>query len=398
MQKRIAMLMATTVFTIASCGTQVSGAPTPHETPVDLTKLNLGTYSAEPYRYELSIVAKAKDVRDLESKRMLNYVISSSDIDPETHNLAAVETYTDPSGPFATPALPESLRPTITGNSLLAGAYVARTDGDPRSPRRLIVSLLRFPSEARAGTSSTEIVQALRKEEAHPISIDGRPDVAAFSTNWAAGTAVAQRGAYVVIVSYGREIPDQDAVTNNLTKAVNLQLTKMTSLHPTPWEDVLDTPVDPDHIMRRALASETPAYPFATDPDFGAFTPEGHLHFERNNTTMLQAFTTSGTDLVGRRFGIVYRTRDITGSFHLQSALVSVGKRDQEIPSPPFLPDARCIQFYEPDQIRKHDLMCAVVHGRYVGVVTASSKLGGQVDPVLYERAAAQYAVLSKFE
>ncbi|MFI8976119.1 hypothetical protein ACIGO9_24745 [Nocardia asteroides] len=398
MRTRLAVFIIATAFAAASCGSQVGGISVPKETPSDLTKLSLGAYSPEPYRYELSIVAKAKDVRDLEAKRMLNYIISAADIDPETDTLAAVETYTDPDGPFATPALPESLREPITNNNLLAGVYVARTDGDPRSPRRLILSALRFPTEVKANRASIEIAQALRKEDAQSIYIDGRPDVSAFSTNWSSGTAVVQRGVYAVVMSYGRADPDRDAVAANMTKAVNLQLTKLEGLNPTRWEDVLDTSVDPDQIMRRALASENPKFPFAAEPDFGAFSPDGHLHFERNGSILQRAYTESGTDLVGRRFGIVYRTKDVAGSFHLQSALATRGKQDQEIPAPPYMTDARCIQLYEPDPVRKYDLMCAIIRGRYVGVVTANTKLGGRVDPVLYERAAAQYAILSKFE
>ncbi|GAD87566.1 hypothetical protein NCAST_35_00890 [Nocardia asteroides NBRC 15531] len=398
MRKRLSIVLTATAIAAVSCGSQVDGLPMPTETPVDLTKLSLGSYSPEPYRYELSIVAKAKDVRDLEAKRMLNYLTSATDIDPETNTLAAVETYTDPDGPFATPALPESLREPITSNSLLAGAYVARTDGDPRSPRRLILSVLRFSTVDKANSASTGIAQALRKEDAHSISVDGRPDVSAFSTNWSSGTAVVQRGVYTVLISYGRADPDQQAITANLSKAVNLQLTKLEGLRPTPWEDVLDTPVDPDQIMRRALGSENPKFPFAIEPDFGAFSPDGHLHYERNSALLQRAYAESRTDLIGRRFGIVYRTKDVAGSFHLQSALATLGKRDQELPAPPLLADARCVQLYEPDPVRKYDLMCAIIRGRYVGVVTANTKLSGQVDPVLYERAAAQYAILSKFE
>ncbi|MEU4706062.1 hypothetical protein AB0G00_06470 [Nocardia salmonicida] len=384
----------------ASCGAPIEGVPTPVEMPVDLTKLSLGSYSPEPHRYELSVVAKAKDVRDVESKRMLNYVILSTEIDPETDELAAVETYTDPGGPFTTPALPETLRPTLTDNSLLAGAYVARTDGDLRSPRRLIVSLLRFPTADQAGRASADITQALRKENAQsiPVAGAGMTEVTAFSTDWSAGTAVFSQELYTVIINYGRAESDQGAITSHLTKAVDLQLSKLRQLHPTQWEDVLDTPLDPDGIMRRALASELPNYPFTVEKDFAAFHRDGHIHYERNVVLMMQAYADSGTDLIGRRFGITYRTRDLSGAFRLQSALTTLDKGDENIPSPPYLADARCIKLYEADRIRKIDLMCVVVRGRYVGAVFARSKLYGQVDPVLYERAAAQYTLLAKSE
>ncbi|MFE9787908.1 hypothetical protein ACFYO7_21270 [Nocardia salmonicida] len=344
------------------------------------------------------MVAKSEDVRDLESKRMLNYVVSSSDIDPEVDQLAAVETYANPGGPFATPALPESIRPALTDNSLLAGAYVARTDGNPRSPRRLIVSILRFPTEEKAIRSSAEITQALRMESAQTIHVASKPDISAFSTNWSAGTAVFSQGLYAVIINYGRADPDQVATTSHLTKAVDLQLSKLQQLHPTPWEDVLDAPLDPDGIMRRALASELPNYPFIAEKDFAAFHPDGHLHYERNADLMKHAYTESGTDLIGRRFGITYRTRDSLGAFRLQSALTTPSKGDQEVPPPPHLVDARCVKFYEPDPIRKFDMICVVVRGKCVGAVFARSTLAGLVDPVLYERAAAQYTLLARSE
>ncbi|MEV0684096.1 hypothetical protein AB0I35_09540 [Nocardia sp. NPDC050378] len=366
--------------------------------PADLSKLNMGSYTAEPYRYEFSSTAKAAELRRIESKRMLNYVISAADIDAEADELAGVETFKEPKDPFETPVFPDEFKPAIGDNTMVAGAYVARTDGNSRSPRRLIVSLLRFPTESAASKATTDLGRAIQEKSPQQIKINDMPDVTAYSSSWSAGTAVAARGVYLVMINYGRAAPDETAVTTNLSKAMNLQLTKIEGLVPMAWEDVLDSPVDPDGIMKKALASESPKYPFDDQGDFGAYTPTAHLHYERNLPQVGKAYTASGVDLVGRRAGIVYRTRDLEGAFQLQVALTSLGKRDHETPAPSLMADARCVQLYEKDPVRNYDLLCAVVKGRWVGVVTARSKLSGQVDPVLYERAAAQYALLATTE
>lgn len=360
---------------------------------MDLSKLSLGRYSPEPTRYELDTIAKPVDVRAIEAKRMLDRVISSADVDSEIDELAAVETYTDPAGPFATPALPEDFRPAIVDNKLLSGAYVARTDGDPRSPRRLIVSILRFPDNGAAQAAVDQMAAKVRETSPLSVEIDGQPEVFAFTKDWTAATVLAARGAYTLILNYGLESPDENQVSAGLTTAVGLQLARMQHSPPTPWEEVLDVPLDPDGIMQRALPSDR-SHRYSPELDFGAHTPEGQLHYERNPAQMGKAFRDSGTDLIGRRAGIVYRTRDLEGSFTLQNALATLGKRDESIPPPPYIADARCVRLYESDPVRKTNLMCAVVRGRFVGVVFATSGVTGSVNPELYERAAAQYTLL----
>ncbi|MFD4442680.1 hypothetical protein ACFWPK_23195 [Nocardia sp. NPDC058519] len=330
---------------------------------------------------------------------MLNYIIPSTDVDPAISELTAVETFTVPEDPFRSPVLPEKYRPAMFDNKLVAGVYVVRTNGNTRSLEKLIISVLRFPTEQAARGAGDQMVQATLVDPSQVFTVDGHPNVRASSKDWTAGVAYVTRGSYLVIANYGVPQPDETKVKTNIKKTLDLQLAELEKLTPTPFEDVLDIPFDPDGIMRRALPEASDySDPFSSDLDFYAYQPSGQLHYERNPAVMKQAFADSGVDLIGRRVGIVYRTRDLAASFHLQSALVTLGKNDEEIAPPPGLLDARCIQLYEGDPLRHYDLLCAVVRGRYVGVVVAKTKLGGMANPGLYERAAAQYVVLAKSE
>ncbi|MFI1240414.1 DUF7373 family lipoprotein [Nocardia salmonicida] len=401
MKLRTRLLMLAVVGTVAAagCASTVQGAAVPGQAPVDISKLKLGSFSPEPTSYGLPESSKPEDVRRHESNRMLNFVIPATDVDPEINALTGVETFTVPSDPFRSPVLPDKYRPAMFDNKLVAGVYVVRTNGNMRSLKKLIISVLRFPTVQAARKAGDQMVHASPEEPTQGFAVEGHPDVLASSKDWASGVAYVTRGSYLVIANYSQPQPDEAKVKASVTKALDLQLTEMAELTPTPFEDVLDIPFDPDGIMRRALPEASDySDPFSSDIDYYAYEPSGHLHYERNPVVMKQAYADSGVDLIGRRAGIVYRAQDLAGALHLQSALVTLGKNDEEIDPPPGLMDARCIQLYEADVLRHYNLMCAVIRDRYVGVVLAKAKAGGRVDPGLYERAAAQYAVLAKSE
>ncbi|MFE1593165.1 hypothetical protein [Nocardia sp. NPDC058705] len=399
LRTRLLMLALVGALATAGCAATVTGHALPGMFPVDLAKLKLGSYSPEPTPFGLRDFADASDVRRLEAQRMLNYMIPTTDVDPDIGELTGVKTFTSPSDPFTAEALPEQYRAALTDNKLLAGTYVVRTNGSPRRLEKLLMMVLRFPTDQAARASGDQMFEVSRRDAAHTFTVDGHPNARASSKDWSAGIAYVTKGPYLVVANYGLPQPDETTVKSHVKKALDLQLAKMSELSPTPFEDVLDVPFDPDGIMRRALpAASDYTDPFGNDLDFYAYGPSGQLQYERNSALMKQAFADTGVDLIGRRAGIVYRAKDLESAFRLQTALTTLAKNDEVVAAPPGLPDARCLRLYEPDPLRKYDLMCAVVRGRYVGVVVAKSKLGATVNPGLHERAAAQYTVLAKSE
>jgi hypothetical protein len=364
---------------------------------VDVASLKVGAFTPEPTAYEPSI-SSGPDIRMIEARRMLNYLAHPFEIDGDITDAGNLKFAYDAGSMIGTDYIPEKFRPAMEDNNLLAGVYMSAINTDLRSRKKLIIAIMRFPTDAAAGRAGDQFDQLANGEPGrHGIPIEGHPDARASSGTDISAFSFISHGPYLILTNAGVPQPNQGALAEVIGKTINRQIELLDTQQPTPLDDVLDLPLDPDGIMRLALP-KSPDYSdtFLTDDDFGAYQPSGQLHFERNPREAKEAFERSGVDLVGRRGGIVYRTRDLTTAFGLQSALVKTGKNDEVLDPPPGLPDARCIKLDITDVIRNFDQLCAVVYGRYVGVVVTKAPLASRLNTALYQRAAAQYAVLAK--
>ncbi|WP_442941454.1 DUF7373 family lipoprotein [Nocardia sp. NBC_00403] len=395
----LAALVIVVAVASAGCSTSVSGSPEPGLTPVDLPTLKVGAYSPEPTGYDAEISTPGK-LRLVEARRMLNYLVHPSDIDSDITVLNDVELFFDGEQMVTSDTFPQQYRPAAVDNNLIAGAYVSRTNGDLRHRKKLIISVLRFPTEA-AGRKATEEFDQITNADPgrHPIPIENRPDARTSSADDITAISFVSHGPYVILANAAVPEPNPSSLSSIIGKTIDQQLARLDQQKPTPLDDVLDLPTDPDSIMRRALPkAKDYSDPFIFDHDFGPYEPSGQLHFERNPVEIGKAFEESGVDLVGRRAGIIYRTRDLAAAFHLQNVLVKAGKNDEELAPPPGLPDVRCLKLDSSDPFRSYDELCAVVYGRYVAVVMSKAPYSARSDPALYQRAAAQYAILAKSE
>ncbi|MFF0530555.1 hypothetical protein ACFYT3_19420 [Nocardia amikacinitolerans] len=395
----LAALLTVAAVVCVSCSSTVSGNPGPGMTPVNLADLKTGPYKPEPTEY-VPDISSVSDIRTIEARRILNYVVHSYEIDPEIDVLGDVEFFWNADWLVQSNTFPEKYKPAAQDNNLVAGAYVSRINGDLRSRKKLIVSVLRFPTEAASKKAAVEFDQITNSEPGrHPVPIDGHPSALASSADDITGISFIAHGPYVVLVNAGVPQRNQSALADVVRRTITLQVARLDQLKSIPLDDILDIPADPENIMRRALP-EAPDYsdPFTSDLDFGAYEPSGELHFERNPAKVRKAIDESGVDLVGRRGGIVYRTRDLEAAFRLQTILLEAGRDDEELPPPPGLPDARCLRLDTSDAFRLFDALCGVVYGRYVAVVVARIPVTSRSATPLYQRAAAQYAILAKSE
>jgi hypothetical protein len=390
-------LLAVASVASASCAGSVTGHPGPGLTPVNLATLKTGVYPTEPTEYAPD-VNSASDIRTLEAQRMLNYLVHPFEIDGDITDVGNLKFMYDADTMVGQNYIPEKYRPVAVDNNLIAGVYISAINSDLRNRKKLIVSVLRFPTDAAARQAADQFDQITNSQpDRHPVPIAGHADARASSADDLAAVSFLPHGPYVILTNAGVPQPNQGALSTVLGKTIDRQIEQLDKQQPTPLDDVLDVPLDPDGIMRLAIP-KAPDFtdPFYTDDDFGAFQPAGELHFERNPSEVAKAFNESGVDLVGRRGGIVYRTRDLAAAFHLQSVLTKTGKNDEVLDPPPGLPDVQCIKLDSTDDLRKFDQLCAVVYGRYVAVVVSKAPLSARVDKSLYIRAAAQYAVLAK--
>lgn len=394
-------LIAVTAAMCVGCASTIAGNPSPGLTPVDIESLATGVFTPEPTAYDPDY--SAAHIRRLDAKRMLAKLVHSYEIDPEIDELGALKFFWDPQQIVQTDTFPSKYERASVDNRLLSGVYVSRINDSLRSRKKLILSVLRFPTEELSRKAAVDFDQITNEEPGrHPIPIDGYPTALSSSADDITAISFIAHGPYVIMINAAVPQPDRAALTEVFRKTLSLQIPRIDELEVIPLDDILDQPTNPDGILRRALppASDYGEYsdPFKGDEDFGAFPPSAQLHFERNPTEMKEAFDRAGVDLVARRGGIVYRTRDLESSFTVQSALMKPERNDEELPPPPGLSDARCLLLEELDVVRSNNTMCAVVFGRYVAVVVWTLPYYSRSTSNLYERAAAQYAILARSE
>lgn len=368
-------------------------------TPTNPAALNTGPYQSAPQVYRPKIDYDT-EVFHIESRRMMAYLVSPYEIDPEMKLADAVHVIDDQSFNSVTGEFPDSYEPIAKRNHVIGGALTIRSNGDVRSRKLMTISIIRFPSDAAARTAAAEFDQDSGSSQPgrHSIALDGIENAAAYSVTDAKGWVYATRGPFVVLSMVTVPQPDPNAIAAQFKKMLQLQFARLAELTPTPVDDILDLPSDTDRIMSLALraAKGSPGVYLAPE-NIGMYAPAGQLHFERDAAVATKAFADAGVDLVGQNDGTIYRTRDLESAFRLQTALTVLGKNDEQVANPPGVVDARCIQLDEAEQLRNDKYLCAMVFDRYVAVIGANATFGDRgPDPAFYQRAAAQYSILAK--
>ncbi|MFC9892376.1 hypothetical protein ACFVMC_01665 [Nocardia sp. NPDC127579] len=389
------------ILLISGCGT-VPGQALPAMAPADLARLNIGPFEGKPVD-RAPVVDDRLGVFQIESRRMLGSLVAPYEVDADltdplgTHLLALGEAalYAEYGA-----NLPPQFQPVLERNYLISGALTARSNANPRTLKGLTLGILRFPSDALAQTATIELDAATGafKPDRHPVGVPNHPDArASAAADDRKGYAYAARGPFVVLAMVTIPVSDVNSLADQFKRVLDRQLPRLESLTPTPVDDILDLPTNPDAIMRRVLPTSTEATDLEVPRQtVGVYDPAAHLHYERDGATLKQVFADTGVDLVARNAGIVYRTRDLAAAFRLQHALTALGRDDEAIGNPPGVADAKCVKLDTSAPPLGTQYLCAVVHGRYVAVVGNRAKVGGGLDATLYQRAAAQYSILAK--
>lgn len=396
-----------TVLIIGSgCAAPISGQAKPGMAPVDLATLKTGAAVTEPTTFELKYSDTAKTVRLIEGRRLLDVLIQSIDVDPALTKRGTTRIFADGSDMSKDDGLPEMFKAAVDDNNFIAGVTASRTNGSVRDTRGMHLSVLHFATAQDSKNAAAAMYQLSTTGERprQPVTIPGYPEANGSSGDGSAVSSFQAHGPFVVVTSMSQETPDTAGLAAKIKKALDLQIPALDKYRVIAPDDLLDLPLDPDGIMRRATGKSPSGDPYGMsyhEEDFGTFEPSGILHFERNPVEARKAFEEAGVDLVGRRFSTIYRTRDVESAFKLQTVLAKRGKGDSELAPPPGIADAQCVRLEESDPNRGYNGICVLVYDRYVAVVMSLatvSRAALQVDPTLQERTAAQYAILKKSE
>ncbi|MFD6267790.1 DUF7373 family lipoprotein [Nocardia asteroides] len=397
---RTAALLAA-IALIPGCGTTLTGVPMPGATPVDLDYLRPGPFKNEPTPFGLEWgMEMPKNIRLIEARKMLNYLVHPADVDPDLQTPGGTQIFADKDTMSSRNGLSEAYRDPVRLNvKFIGGVSTSQSNGSVRTPKDLALAVLQFTTDTEAIRIADEFNRiTLSSGPRQTVDIPGHPLARASAESDSIVDSWEPHGQYVIWTRVKIPGPDLRSATTITKKSVEMQIASLERFKPTPLDDVLDTPLDPENIMRRAAvrSDRDSAGISSYEEDFGPFQPSGILHFERHPVEARKKFEETGVDLIGRRASTVYRTRDLAAAFRLQTFLASPGKNDFILQSPPGLADSQCIKLDTADQSREYDALCAVVYDRYVAVVTAKAISGGEVESGLMERAAAQYAILKK--
>ncbi|MFD6388852.1 hypothetical protein [Nocardia sp. NPDC060259] len=394
-----------TILIVGSgCAAPISGQAKPGMTPVDLAALTTGATVTEPTTFELKYSDTAKTVRLIEGRRLLNVLIPTIDVDPELTMRVTTRVFADGTDMSKDDGLPETFKAAVSDNNFIAGVTASRTNGSVRDTKGLHLSVLHFATAQDSKNAAAAMYQVSTSGERQPVTIPGYSEANGSSKDGTAVSAFQAHGPFVIAVSMSQETPDSAGLATKIRKTLDLQIPPLDKYRIIAPDDLLDLPLDPDGIMRRATGKSPSGDPYGMsyhEEDFGTFEPSGILHFERNPAEARTAFEEAGVDLIGRRFSTVYRTRDVESAFKLQNVLAKRGKSDSELAPPPGIADAQCLRLEESDPNRGYNGICVLVYDRYVAVVMSLatvSRASLQVDPILQERTAAQYAILKKSE
>lgn len=371
----------------------------PGMTPVDLASLAVGPFPSAPVDYEPKLETKV-DVFAIESRRLLDYLVAPYEVDSEMSALDTTRIVSASSSAFSDSpllgALPERFGPIAERNQLIAGVVTTRSNRKLRAMRNMSIALLRFPSDESARSAATEFDRAMDEltPNRHPLDVTGHANVLASTANDQKGYLFTTRGPMVIMSMSTVPQPDSTALATQLRKMLELQLERLAGYTPTPVDQILDLPLNPDGIMRLALpvsgSSSQRAQPV------GVYDTAAQVHFELRGAELKAALTNAGVDVVARNDATVYRTRDLDSAFRLQHALTVPGDDEQHFEGPPGIADAQCLQREADAFDPRYDYTCVLVHGRYVAVVGADGLPGKQFDRSLYQRAAAQYSILAR--
>lgn len=394
-----ALLAVASMALLTGCGQTVDGLATAAVAPVELTTLEVGPYPAEPATYEPEIDDK-EQVFEIESRRMLGYLVPPFEFDPELAHLDRLE-LVSPSerlyGEGYDAVYPAEFKAVVDRHHLISGVLTTRSNNSTRALKNAVHALLRFPSEeaARAAADDFAAVTHTRDPALREVAVPGHAGVEISTSDDRKGYLFLAHGPFTVITMLTMPTPDQAALTAQFGTLVDRQLERLESATATPVDEILDLPMDPDGIMRRVLPPIESEFP--TGEEFsGPMSPAAQVHFERDGAGIGAAFADAGVDLVARNYATVYRTRDPQAAFRLQTALTRPARADEEIDPPPGLADARCLMLDERDPVNDFTTVCVLVHDRYVAVVGSSAATGRGLDPALYQRAAAQYSILAR--
>ncbi|MFI1240409.1 DUF7373 family lipoprotein [Nocardia salmonicida] len=390
---------AISLLFISACGNEsTSPNPPPAEPTVELSKLQLGNYSAIPQVLDKPI--DEAQGRAVQAQNLANHIPLPMEIDSRLKHYSGVQ-------PKVFTTIDHKTMGTWVGSDLephrnaLAG-FISGFTSAASSDAQLSISIslenrvLIFDSEESAAIAMNTIVDSELSADPKKstISIPQYPTARAYwkpdsPTMWSWYTS----GKFVIFTSIWDRLSselsqtDLPGMMDLVTKTLAIVPDRISGFTPASKLERDSSSPDWDGMLARAVPAINDKVPGLTSP--GVYDRYGGLQISRQPELDRTLFETTGVDRVAFNGGYLYRAKDSASATAITNQHATFTKYYRKIDSPPALPVAKCYELKDPTAKSKMRYYCSVNFDRYAADISAN-----QLDDA-YQRISAQYALLA---
>lgn len=399
----LSAMIALALAATAACGSDHATPAPPTEPVIDLTKLDTGNLDTKPKDYGNAV--NLDQARALEAERLANFLPLPSEIEPEVKYAAnpwnsGVRPFID----FSSAAMKQRMDADAgpmnnAAKGFVSGFLIAGiSDAQRLLGYELENVVMIFTDEKSAADAAPALgqIDMTAMPGGHRVTIDNYPSAFAYvqddDTHFNMGALQSwyATGRFVVYTRVvdnvmgelkTRDLPELVSHVQHSIAAIGPAVAKFPG---TPQDQLLNLPIDPDHVMNRAL------YTVVDDPNEagipGVYDRHGALQLDQG-ADEAALFDRAGVDRVAWKGTFLYRARDAAGAQAIVDDHSRVTRIYRPADSPAGLPNAVCRKYTGPN-VGAIPYYCFVRHDRYAAEVSAAQLLDAQ------QRISAQYALL----
>ncbi|WP_024800329.1 hypothetical protein [Nocardia sp. BMG51109] len=401
----VAVVLTSVLAGVAGCGSDDAGSTDTQADPVvDLSRLDVGNNPTQPKVYGKP--NSPEQARAVEAWRLADQLPLPVEIDPSMKYVAddddgARIMISFDSPVYRTWSTVDGKRLDNDIKGLVCGFLTSgHTSPDPGLSIAVHNIVMMFDTEQNSMQAADAL--ALADREATPnsalVDIGKYPAAHAQSNHPGQLKSWYAMGRYVILTYVQDDImetlksTDTPRLASYVEKSIAAYSGALQNFAPTPSDKLMETNIDPDGMLSRALPTTFKDQSKQGIP--GVYSRRGGLQLAPAPKQRAQLFgDDTGTfeknevDRIAWNGDFVYRARDAASARNLAHQKLGATKAWHSIEPPPNLPTARCLGPRNPNT-RWNRYYCAVSFDRYAAVVSAEQPTD------VYQRISAQYAIL----
>jgi hypothetical protein len=363
---------------------------------LDLTKLDVGSYSTAPRSIRSQPSLPQGTV--LEGIRMSDGVADSSQFDSLLLYLWQADPVPDTASMVA--LLGEGGRQVLDQYGWVAGyraSYADRPQLENRAAPSVFIGisilLLRFRDEAAARGAASALEPTSWKDfgKTVPVPLPKHPDIIArYTPGTGALVADAAIGQFVVHLILEAPPDGIETQVGSLDPVLDAEHGLLREFNPTPVPDISALPVDPDGLLARMVTTD-PANQPPVSGTFAVYGPTGALRDQPPKFRKDELYEKWGVDRIGVTADQhLYRVRDHQAAMEMMAAFIADSSaREHEIEGDNYVPDEHCFETNNPPP-NGHPVGCRIVFNNFYTLVRADTAVSAK------QKAAAQYKLLAE--